>query len=134
MLAAGPTWQILLVAGLYSLGAHGIMTLNDFKAIAGDRATGIRSLPATLGPARAARIAAWTMAVPQAAVIALLLAWERPLHAAVVAVALALQGLAMRRLMTDPEKLAPWFNATGVTLYVLGMLASAVALASMAAP
>ena len=26
------------------------MTLNDFKALEGDRATGVRSLPVTLGP------------------------------------------------------------------------------------
>ena len=30
----------------------------------------------------------------------------------------------MRRLMTDPKRLAPWYNGTGVTLYVLGMLAT----------
>jgi chlorophyll synthase len=33
----------------------------------------------------------------------------------------------MRRLLTDPKKYAPWYNATGVTLYVLGMLAAALA-------
>ncbi|MGB3779945.1 MAG: MBL fold metallo-hydrolase, partial [Tunicatimonas sp.] len=58
VLAAGaPAMEVVIVAGLYALGAHGIMTLNDFKAIEGDRATGVRSLPATLGPRRAARIA-----------------------------------------------------------------------------
>ncbi len=130
MLAAGPTWQIVLVALLYSLGAHGIMTLNDFKALEGDRATGVASLPVTLGPDRAARLAAWVMALPQAAVIALLLAWSLPLHAGIVGLALALQILAMRRLLTDPRRLAPWYNATGVMLYVLGMLATAFALGS----
>jgi chlorophyll synthase len=34
----------------------------------------------------------------------------------------------MVRLLKDPRKLAPWYNATGVSLYVLGMLASAFAL------
>ena len=34
---------------------------------------------------------------------------------------------AMRRLLRDPRRFAPWYNATGVTLYVLGMLASAFA-------
>jgi chlorophyll synthase len=48
-----PPRPILLLAVLYSLGAHGIMTLNDFKAIEGDRSIGIRSLPAQLGPERA---------------------------------------------------------------------------------
>ena len=40
-----PSKPSLLFAGLYSVGAHGIMTLNDFKAIEGDKKMGIRSLP-----------------------------------------------------------------------------------------
>jgi chlorophyll synthase len=34
----------------------------------------------------------------------------------------------MARLLRDPRALAPWYNATGVTLYVLGMLVCAFAL------
>jgi chlorophyll/bacteriochlorophyll a synthase len=131
MLAAGPSWQITLVALLYALGAHGIMTLNDFKALEGDRATGVNSLPVTLGPERAARMAAWVMAVPQMAVIGLLFVWDLPVYGAIVLTGLWLQFLAMRRLMTDPKRFAPWYNGTGVTLYVLGMLATAFALGSM---
>ena len=44
-----PSTSILIIAALYSLGAHGIMTLNDFKAIDGDIA-GIRTLPVQMGP------------------------------------------------------------------------------------
>ncbi|GGD17383.1 hypothetical protein GCM10011335_20340 [Aureimonas glaciei] len=32
-----PGWPVVWLALLYSLGAHGIMTLNDFKAVEGDR-------------------------------------------------------------------------------------------------
>ena len=124
---AMPAWPVLVLAGLYSLGAHGIMTLNDFKSVEGDLRMGIRSLPAQLGPARAARLACVVMAVPQCVVIGVLAAWERPLHAAIVGVLLALQLLAMRRMLRDPRALAPWYNGTGVTLYVLGMMASAFA-------
>ena len=131
MMATGPSWAIILIAALYSIGAHGIMTLNDFKALEGDRSTGVNSLPVTLGPERAASAACWIMAVPQVVVIALLITWGAPVHAAIIALSLGLQGLAMRRLMTDPKKLAPWYNATGVTLYVLGMLTAAFALGSM---
>ncbi len=35
-----PRAQVLLLAVLYGVGAHGIMTLNDFKAIKGDREMG----------------------------------------------------------------------------------------------
>ena len=74
------------------------MTLNDFKALEGDRAhRACNSLPVTLGPERAARVACVVMAVPQVVVIALLLVWDRPLHAAAIAVLLLLQVAAMRR-------------------------------------
>ena len=36
-----PTGASSLLAALYSVGAHGIMTLNDFKSIEGDRRMGI---------------------------------------------------------------------------------------------
>jgi chlorophyll synthase len=35
----------------------------------------------------------------------------------------------MRKWLRDPRGLAPWYNGAGVTLYVAGMMASAVALA-----
>lgn len=129
VLAAGlPDARIIAVAALYALGAHGIMTLNDFKALEGDRATGLASLPVTLGPARAARIACVVMAVPQLAVVVLLAAWERPLHAAVITLLLLAQFVAMRVLLRDAKGRAPWYNATGVTLYVAGMMTAAFAL------
>lgn len=122
-----PAMPVLLLALFYSLGAHGIMTLNDFKSIDGDRKIGIRSLPAQFGADAAARLACAVMAGAQLVVIGLLLYWDKPLFAAGILLSLALQGLAMRRLLTDPLGLAPWYNGTGVTLYVLGMLLSAVA-------
>ncbi len=126
-----PGWPILLLAVLYSAGAHGIMTLNDFKSVEGDRQMGVRSIPAQLGVDRAARLAGVVMALPQLAVIGLLVAWDRPVHAAVVGVLLVAQAAAMVRLLDDPRRFAPWYNGTGVTLYVLGMLASAFAVRAL---
>ncbi len=130
VMAAGslPEPRILLLAVLYSLGAHGIMTLNDFKSVEGDQRLGIGSLPVRLGVEKAARLACVAMAVPQLAVVAALLVWSRPLHAGVVAALLAAQLLLMPRLLRSPREQAPWYNATGVSLYVLGMLVSAFAL------
>jgi chlorophyll synthase len=121
------------LALLYSAGAHGIMTLNDFKSIEGDRRMGIASLPVQLGVQGAARVACLAMAVPQAVVVGLLLHWQAPLHAAIVATLLAVQLLLMRRFLADPLARATWYSANGVLLYVLGMLASAFALRSLAA-
>jgi chlorophyll synthase len=71
VLAAGaPSWPVIIVALLYGIGAHGIMTLNDFKALEGDRQMGVNSLPVTLGPERAAKLACVVMAVPQLIVFA----------------------------------------------------------------
>ena len=131
MLGTVPHAHILVIAALYSFGAHGIMTLNDFKAIEGDAQMGIRSLPVQLGVDTAARVACAVMAVPQVIVIALLFVWGQPFHALAVCVSLGLQLYMMAKLVTDPRKLAPWYNATGVLLYVLGMLVSAFALGGL---
>jgi chlorophyll synthase len=131
--AGAPPMSAVIVALLYALGAHGIMTLNDFKALEGDRQTGVNSLPVTLGPERAARVACWVMALPQAAVIALLFSWDRPYHALAIGALLLAQAWAMRVLLTDPKGRAPWYNATGVTLYVSGMMVAAFALRTMEA-
>ncbi len=120
-----PCSEILLLVLLYSLGAHGIMTLNDFKAVEGDRQMGIKSLPVTLGVAGAAKLACAVMAIPQIIVIALLLNWGLMWHAVAIAILLIGQGFAMRRMVSDPEKYAPWYNATGVAMYVTGMLIAA---------
>ncbi|WP_299374101.1 chlorophyll synthase ChlG [uncultured Tateyamaria sp.] len=130
--AGAPRWEVLVVALLYGLGAHGIMTLNDFKALEGDRQMGVNSLPVTLGPRRAAQVACVVMAVPQAVVIALLTLWDRPAHAAGVALVLVLQFWAMTIMFRDPRAKAPWYNGTGVLLYVSGMMIAAFALRGLA--
>ena len=133
MAGALPDGRILAVAALYSAGAHGIMTLNDFKSVEGDRRMGIDSLPVLLGVDRAARLACAAMAAPQGVVVGLLLAWGFPAHAAGVALLLAVQAALMPRLLRDPRAQAPWYNGTGTTLYVVGMLVAAFALRAMTA-
>jgi chlorophyll/bacteriochlorophyll a synthase len=128
---AMPDQKILWMVGLYSFGALGIMVLNDFKAIEGDRAHGVRSLPVQYGVAGAARIAAAIMIAPQLVVIALLAAWAAPIHAGVIAALVVVQLVLLRRLFRDPRKFAPWYNATGTTLSVLGMLVAAHAIGAM---
>ena len=132
MAASAPSWQIVVCAVLYSVGAHGIMTLNDFKSIEGDTKMGVGSLPVLLGAEKAGRFACIVMAVPQIAVIALLYHWDAPWHAMAVAALLLIQCGLMVRLLAAPRERAPWYNATGVTLYVSGMLITAFALSSIA--
>ena len=128
MAGALPATPVLVILALYSVGAHGIMTLNDFKAVEGDRQTGIRSLPAVLGVDRAARLACVVMTVPQLVVVALLAVWGHHLVAAIVALLISGQIRAMMRMLGDPVARAPWYNAVGTSMYVVGMLASAFGL------
>lgn len=138
VLSTFPDGRIIALAVLYSIGAHGIMTLNDFKAIEGDRQMGVRTLPVQLGAAGAARVACLVMAVPQLIVVALLMAWGKPVFAAAVVVLIIAQlALMVRfllntdRLMAAPYRNAALYNATGVTLYVSGMMVSAFAVRSI---
>lgn len=128
MIGALPGFEILAILALYSLGAHGIMTLNDFKAVEGDREMGLKSLPLTMGVARAARFACAVMALPQVAVVGLLFYWGHMISAGAVTILLLAQFALMPRLLSDPKRHTPWYSATGVTLYVLGMLAAALGL------
>ena len=133
MAAVRPDWRIIAIAVLYSAGAHGIMTLNDFKSIEGDRTMGILSLPVLLGVEGAANVACMAMALPQLAVVALLFSWTFVTFGFVVLLLLMAQLLLMVRLMQHPRELAPWYNATGTSLYVAGMLVTAFALRRFAA-
>jgi len=128
---AMPDARSIALAALYSLGAHGIMTLNDFKSVEGDARMGVGSLPVRLGVARAARVACWTMAVPQVAVVGLLLWWGQAGHAAAVAGLLLGQVLMMRRFLADPRARALHYSGFGVPLFVAGMMVSAFALRAL---
>jgi chlorophyll synthase len=123
-----PEARSLALAALYSLGTHGIMTLNDFKSVEGDRRMGIRSLPVQLGEQRAARVACWTMALSQVGVIALLLVWGQTAHALGIVALLVAQGVLMRRFLADVRGKALWYSGFGVPLFVAGMMVSAFAL------
>jgi chlorophyll synthase len=132
LLSAAPRFEIVVMAALYAFGAHGIMTLNDFKALEGDRQHGVRSLPVVLGPEVAAKIACTVMGLAQLLVIAFLFVLGQPWHALAVAALLAAQIAAMRVLFKDPKGKAPWYNGTGVVLYVAGMMVTAFALRGLA--
>jgi chlorophyll synthase len=123
-----PEWRIFALAGLYSAGAHGIMTLNDFKSIEGDRQMGIGSLPVRLGVEQAARVACEVMVYPQLIVIALLITWDRPYHAAAIGALVVIQLWMMNRFLQSPKERALWYSAAGVPVYVSGMMISAFAL------
>ena len=98
-----PELRSLALAVLYSVSAHGIMTLNDFKSVEGDRQMGIASLPVQLGVDAAARTACWVMILPQLCVHGLLAGWRQPVHALAVGGLVMLQIVLMRRFLRQPS-------------------------------
>ncbi len=127
---AALSWQSALLALFYSLGSHGIMTVNDFKSIEGDKQMGIRSIPVQYGKRGAAWMVVITMALAQLAVIVSLALWGNPIAASVVLVLLLIQVIPFVRFIRDPEHNAVFFNTTAIMLFVWGMLVSAIGLAS----
>jgi len=126
-----PSHTTIVFALLYSLGAHGIMTLNDFKAIEGDRQMGVRSLPVLMGERAAAWMANLIMTLAQWSVALLL--FNAGMHKSALAVALLslCQWPLMIKFIIDPVGKALWVSAFGVPLYVSGMMVSAFAVRSM---
>lgn len=130
-ITASPSQPSLLFAGLYSLGAHGIMTLNDFKAIEGDQKMGIRSLPVQLGANRAAQVACLIMLIPQCIVIGFLFFMEQEIHAFFIGILVLAQLVLMRYFLRDPIKRALFYSGFGVPLFVSGMMIAAFGIRHM---
>jgi chlorophyll/bacteriochlorophyll a synthase len=122
---AMPSQDTIVLALLFSLGAHGIMTLNDFKAVHGDALMGVRSLPVQMGVTKAAWTACGFMLVAQWAVAALLLHWGSPNAALAVVLLTVAQLPLMVRFIQQPVEKALSVSAFGVPLFVSGMMVSA---------
>ena len=123
-----PAPNTILVAGIYAFGAFGIMILNDFKAIEGDQKLGINSLPVTLGPKKAGLLSCFIMSLAQIIIIIIFIYLKINFIAMIVLLLLCIQFIAMIKMLKNPKKLVPWYNATGVFLYIIGMMVSAVGL------
>jgi chlorophyll synthase len=133
MLGGQPNWRVFVAAVLYSLGCHGIMTLNDFKSIEGDRLMGVASIPVQMGVRASAWFACVIMLAPQLIMITLLAVWHRPWHGLCVAALVLVQLALMLRFLAkgflaDPKRGALYYSGFGVPFYVLGMLVAALAL------
>ena len=120
-----PSHNAIVLALLYSFGAHGIMTLNDFKAVEGDAQMGVRSLPVQLGVIKAAFTACGFMLLAQWAVAILLLEWGSPNSALAVLLLSVCQLPLMLRFIQNPVEKALSVSAFGVPLFVSGMMVSA---------
>jgi chlorophyll synthase len=118
----------LTAALIYSFGAHGIMTVNDFKSIPGDIIMKINTIPVLYGAKTAALIALIIMDLSQIAMVIVLILSGKSINAGIVGLLLITQLPFQKKFLADPRDKAIWYNTTGVTLYVYGMLVTAIGL------
>jgi chlorophyll synthase len=132
MAFAPMTQGSFVLAMLYSVGAHGIMTINDFKSIEGDRLMGIKSIPAQMGADWAAMSAVITINAALLAAAIYMLGTGNYISAGIMFV-LGLGQIPTQRKflqMTDPRARAIFYNASGVMIFVWCMIVSAVGIRS----
>jgi chlorophyll synthase len=132
MAFAPMTQGSFVLAMLYSVGAHGIMTINDFKSIEGDRMMGIKSIPAQMGADWAAMSAVITINAALLAAAIYMLGTGNYISAGIMFV-LGLGQIPTQRKflqMTDPRARAIFYNASGVMIFVWCMIVSAVGIRS----
>lgn len=121
--------QSIVLALIYGVGAHGIMTINDFKSVLGDRKMGLNSIPALYGEARAAKIAVITINAAQLVATALLFAWGHWIIGVISLLLIAIQVPQQRKLIENPtQPQAVRYNIVAIPPYVWGMLAAAIGL------
>ena len=121
-----PSRETIALAIIFSLGAHGIMTLNDFKSVVGDNIRKVASIPVQLGEKKAAILASVVMDVAQLAAISILLL-KGSMTTTVIALILLVAQLPMQKiLIANPREKAVWYNSFGTLLYVISMMVCAV--------
>lgn len=121
-----PASESIWLAIVFSLGAHGIMTLNDFKSVTGDKLRNVRSIPVQLGEKRAAILAAIVMNSAQAVAIGILVYKEAFISASLASILLVAQQPMQRILIAQPKEKAIWYNSFGTLLYVTTMMIAAI--------
>jgi chlorophyll synthase len=128
---ASLTGPSVLVALLYSFGSHGIMSINDYKSIEGDRVSGIRTIPVLHGPKRASWLIVAMMNIAQLGVIAAFFVWGRPVFGLILIGILLVQLPVQRTFVKQPTETYLKFSAIGVSFFVWGMMAAAIGLRAL---
>ena len=122
------TTGTVVFASLFSLCAHGLMTLNDFKSLEGDRALGLRSIPVMLGEKKALAQAITFINLGQLLAMTYALSKGAWIAAAAMNLLLIVQLPMQRKLARDPKQYAPWYCASAIPPFCWSMLAAALAL------
>ncbi len=121
-----PNEKTIFLAALYGFGAYGIMVLNDYKALKGDKQTGIKSLPLLIGVKNSIILSCFVILISQILVSIFLNFWQLTEYSLLVGLLTLIQFFLMFKLYKNPSKFAPWYNKTGVLAFITGMMISAV--------
>lgn len=122
------TWASILIALLYSLGTHGIMSINDYKSMTGDKQAGIHSIPVLYGAEKAAWLIIITMNLAQIGVVAAFLIWGLWPVALILLGIILVQLPQQQKFLSQPVAYHLKFSAIGVSFFVWGMMVAAVGL------
>jgi chlorophyll synthase len=101
------------------------MTLNDFKAIEGDKKMGVRSLPVQLGAGLAAKTACLIMLFPQLIVCIYLYTEGQVWNCVAISILILFQIGLMKYFIDKPVDRALFYSGFGVPLFVSGMMIAA---------
>ncbi|MZP29320.1 bacteriochlorophyll/chlorophyll a synthase [Heliobacterium undosum] len=122
------TTEQTIVAFIYAIGSHGFMTMNDFKSVEGDKACGLRSMVVMYGVEGGVKIALNMLMASQLLVALYIAAQGHYIGSAVLGALLLAQLPFQPKLKRDPKRLAPWYNATANSFFILSMMAAAFTL------
>jgi chlorophyll synthase len=128
---AALTPESVFIALVYSVGTHGIMSINDYKSIEGDAKSGIRTIPVQYGPKVTAWMIVLIMNVSQLVVITAFNIWGQPFAVIALLGILFVQIPTQINFLQDPLERYLKFSAIGVSFFVWGMMVAAVALRYM---
>jgi chlorophyll/bacteriochlorophyll a synthase len=118
----------VIIALLYSFGTHGIMSINDYKSVEGDRQKNINTIPVMYGPKQAAVLILITMNLAQIGVLTLFALRGQWITAAIIGAILLAQVPTQRSFLDQPNENYLKFSAIGVNFFVWGMLVAALGL------
>ncbi len=124
----------LILAALFTVGAHGILTPRHFMNVAPDRARGIRTLPVLLGVRGAAEYGGTLLNVVLLVALVFAAVQGHPIASGLLTLLLVGQWPLQRAWLAHPEARTPWSPATIIRLlYLAAMLLTAFAVAAPAA-
>ncbi|QGG48730.1 (bacterio)chlorophyll synthase [Heliorestis convoluta] len=118
----------LILALIYAIGSHGMMTLNDFKSVEGDKRSGLKSIVVLYGVEGGLKVLLAMMTISQLLAAAFVAYHGQYIGATILVVLWLAQFPFQPKLKKDPKAMAPWYNATANSFFIIAMMVAAYSL------